>query len=400
MPNTSRLHVILNVTHGCNLACRYCYYSREMAAQPGTMPLSTIEKVFRDAAASPAGVFQFTIHGGEPLLRRPSFFTEFFRLQRTHLAGKRVTNSIQTNGTLIGEAFVNTYLALIESGVHLGLGISLDGPASIHDRARVYKNDGRGSFAAVMRGIELLARHGIPVGVLAVAHLPAADSAPLLYPFFRSVRNLHSLDLLVPRFGSFPSAPDHGLSRIYTTLFDAWFHDDEASFDIRFFCSVIMAFLTGHGRICTFQKNCIRNNNLISIRPNGDVSFCDSYPEVVLGNIATESVDALTDGNHKQRRRLSMSEEARIERCLFCKWYAMCHGGCPTNHVPASGEPHYFCSDYQRIFAHVAQALESAQIRAGDGLSDENIDKFLNPCLRNYLRVRRTELEGPREIAS
>lgn len=66
-----------------------------------------------------------------------------------------MANAFQTNGMLLDDewgAFLHDNGFLV--------GISVDGPKKIHDR---YRRDraGRPTFDAVMRGLEVLQRHGV-----------------------------------------------------------------------------------------------------------------------------------------------------------------------------------------------------------------------------------------------
>ncbi len=393
MVNNKRIHVIMNVTHCCNLACQYCYYNKEMDRKPGNMSLSTVERIFEQVAKSSASSVDFTIHGGEPLLRDSRYYTEFFRLQQLYLGKRKVNNSIQTNGTLIDEYFIKNYVGLKKEGINLGIGISLDGPREIHDTFRLYKKSRTGSFEDVMNNIELMDKESLSIAILGVAPLTIPERATLLYNFFKSIKNLHFLDMLVPRYDSFPSIPDNSLSMIYITVFNSWFFDKSAYFDIRFFCSVILAFLSGKGNLCTFQNDCITNNMMLSIRSDGDASFCDSFPKVKLGNIWKDDVDCLVDKNNKVRKGLSIKEEKRLEGCLFCKWFNMCNGGCPSNHVPGADLPQYFCEEYQRIFSHIESMLNSVHLCVKEGLGEESLKKIVNPRLQMYLRSHRIERE-------
>jgi uncharacterized protein len=360
-----------------------------MATKPGHMSLEVVERVFESISRSSATAVDFSIHGGEPLLHTPSYFRDLFTLQRQYLRGRVTQNSIQTNGTLLDETFIAAYEAIVGADTHLGLGLSLDGPQAVHDGSRRYRKTGGGSFHDVMRGLDLLHRHGIQVAILAVAPLPWPDCGRDLYHFFKALPNVHLVDVLVPSGDSFPDAPEGSLTKMYTELFDAWFFDGNASFEVRFFCSIIQALLTGSGTLCTFQEDCVINNIMLSIVPDGDTSFCDSFTEVKLGNIWTHSVDELAARNHPERMRFSVVERRRIEACLFCKWFNVCHGGCPAAHMPGSRSPHHFCSEYQRIFSHVDARLREIDIAASHGLGEENLTRLVNPRLSDHLRKLR-----------
>lgn len=127
-----RIEIVLNVTNGCNLDCHYCCYANEMEQRPSNMSLQTVERIIQNVARSSAKSINFSIHGGELLLRKTSYLKDIFTLQQKYLDEKEVRNSIQTNGTLFNKEFINTYKEIEQLGVHIGLGVSLDGPKQIH----------------------------------------------------------------------------------------------------------------------------------------------------------------------------------------------------------------------------------------------------------------------------
>jgi uncharacterized protein len=352
--------------------------------------MDTVEAVMKNAAKSDAKSFQFSIHGGEPLLRKTEYLTQLFETQSRYLKDREVRNSIQTNGTLFSDEFISTYKDIQKTGVRLGLGVSLDGPKHIHDASRVYKKNPEGSYDDVMRGLTLLADHKIEVALLSVVNLNYADAAEEIYPFYKSLKNVHFLDLLIPRKDSFPDADKDSLSQLLCRVFDDWYDDDESHFEIRIFCSVIIGLLTDKSVLCTFQENCIENQNMISVAPDGEASFCDSFPQVSLGNAIYDPIDQLIDRRNKTRMSWSIKEEQRLEQCLFCTWYKICHGGCPADYSTQSKIGPYFCDQYKIIFNHIEKRLNQDGLLRGAGLNEGNINKISNPALTNYL-MRRLE---------
>jgi uncharacterized protein len=75
--------------------------------------------------------FAVVLHGGEPLLLGPNRLQVLFGLLRQALP-TACTLSIQTNGALITPRILDL---CAEFGV--GLSVSLDGPATLHDKHRV-----------------------------------------------------------------------------------------------------------------------------------------------------------------------------------------------------------------------------------------------------------------------
>ncbi len=113
-------------------------------------------------ASQPTPEVTFTWQGGEPTLLGVEFFQEVVRLQRKYADGRRVSNAIQTNGTLLDDAWC---AFLTDHGFLVGL--SVDGPEEFHDANRPDKG-GHPSFRKVMRGLECLKKHGTEFNTLTV----------------------------------------------------------------------------------------------------------------------------------------------------------------------------------------------------------------------------------------
>ena len=152
----------------CNLACSYCYYLEKGGMYgdggPGMMTDDLLELFIKQyMACQTQREVLFMWHGGEPLLRPLSFYRRVVALQRKHAGGHLVDNCIQTNGTLLTEEWCR----FLKDNNWL-VGVSLDGPQWMHDRHRK-DNRGDGTFQKVMRGVELLDRHGVEWNAMAVS---------------------------------------------------------------------------------------------------------------------------------------------------------------------------------------------------------------------------------------
>ena len=63
-------------------------------------------------------------------------------------------------------------------------GISVDGPVEIHDAYRVDKG-GKPSFARVIRGLDVLKRHGVDWNVLTTVHALNGEAGRRVHTFLR-----------------------------------------------------------------------------------------------------------------------------------------------------------------------------------------------------------------------
>jgi uncharacterized protein len=127
----------------CNLACTYCYYleKHELYSdhQPFRMSGELLEQyIIQHIAASSDPVINFSWHGGEPTIPGIDYFRKIVALQRAHCpANRRITNAMQTNGTLLNDEW-----CIFLKEANFAVGLSIDGPQEYHDRCRVTKDGG------------------------------------------------------------------------------------------------------------------------------------------------------------------------------------------------------------------------------------------------------------------
>lgn len=157
----SGLSVTMNVSHRCNLKCRYCYadggsYGTGEGLMSPEVAALTVRR-FMGLEGPPLREVKF--FGGEPLLNLQAIRTALRELETLCRERRRPKIGIVTNGTLVTDEFVELCQ---EYGIVVT--VSLDGERTAHDQLRPFA-DGRGSYGAVMRGIEKLCA-GLPQATL------------------------------------------------------------------------------------------------------------------------------------------------------------------------------------------------------------------------------------------
>ncbi len=175
--------LVLQPTPYCNLDCDYCYLpSRDDRSR---LSLDILDAALERVLESPyfGGPFTLLWHAGEPLTVPLAFYDAatariHAALERHGLPLHTVQQSLQTNGLTINEAWCDCFT---RNNIHVG--VSVDGPAFLHDVHRRTRT-GRPSHAAVMRGIGWLQRRGVPFNVIAVLTADGLDHADALYDFF------------------------------------------------------------------------------------------------------------------------------------------------------------------------------------------------------------------------
>jgi uncharacterized protein len=358
----------------CNLECRYCYYlkKKDLYRNGGSLRMSDDileEYIVQHMDASSGREVRFSWHGGEPTILGVDYFRKVVALQRTHQPeGKKITNGIQTNGTLLDEEWCQFF-----ASVGFTVGISLDGPRKLHDPYRLGKGEAP-THEQAMRGYRLLREHGVACDALCVVHAGNVPHPLEVYRFFKEI-GVTSIGFL-PLVERTPSggvtaltAPPAAFGDFLSTIFDEWLTRDIGRVSVQIFEEAIAtAFGREHG-LCIFRETC---GNIPVVEHNGDFFSCDHFVDGAhcLGNIRKTPLASLLES--KEQRAFGLAKRDRLPRfCRACEVLSMCNGGCPKDRflLTADGEEglNYLCAGYKRFFAHcrpfVAQVAALSQER-------------------------------------
>jgi uncharacterized protein len=380
------LHVVAKpIGPACNLDCQYCFYLEKQALFPEGENYRMPDKVLsafisKYITYQPTPVVEFVWQGGEPTLLGIDFFRRVIELQKQFSGVKTITNSLQTNGTLLNDEWCR-FLKLH----HFMVGISLDGPREIHDR---YRRDrkGRGTFEQVIRGLRLLQKHKVEYNVLACVASETAARPLEVYRFFKETGvEFIQFTPIVERMPdaesvkqglrlAAPAALDSlGEQREVTpwsvepeawadfliAVFEEWVHNDVGKVFVMSFEWALNAWIGNPSPVCVHAKQCGRS---LVIEHNGDVYACDHcvYPRFRLGNIMTDTLPAMVEKSLKSG--FGVSKETALPRwCRECDVLAACRGGCPKHRFAVTyyDEPglHYLCAGYKKFFLHIRKYL-------------------------------------------
>lgn len=365
------------VGSACNLRCDYCYYleKQHLYANEGRQMLSDelLERFIREYIESQTTPeVLFTWHGGEPLVRPLAFYEKVVRLQQRYARGRRIANSLQTNGTLINDDWARFFH---DQGWLIG--VSLDGPEAYHDAFRRTRGGGP-SFRNVIRGIDILNRHAVEWNALAVANRLNGDHPLSFYRFFKNIGCRYiQVTPVVERLAhhddgrQLASLVDEGQLAPFSirpkqwgnflcTIFDEWVRHDVSMFFINIFDATLANWVGVAPGLCTMAKHC---GHAGVMEHNGDVYSCDHFvfPEYKLGNIHEQSLVEMMY-SERQRRFGRAKADSLPTQCRECQWLNACHGECPRNRFirTANGEPglNYLCEGYRQYFSHVAPYMD------------------------------------------
>lgn len=318
----------LQLTERCNLACRYCYVRRRGRPDPADCTPDFCRRFVDFVLRQSPKRVKITFFGGEPLLR-PDLIRHAVAYGKKAAADRGDTAigfHLVTNGTLLDDALGDFIAA---EGI--GLEVSLDGPAEVHDANRIYP-DGSPSFHRVYGNLlRFVARHpDHPVSIFSVA--ASTDALAWLQAFCRGI------DAQGFTFNPIHTAPeDHPRSGRCKTVKQAFsrridWHQKALLAGDRT-CdqelAIHMACLLGGCDACA----CEAGTNATVTTRTGDIYPCPffvGHPDQVIGNIdpgfLPERVKPYLD-----RRRTAMTS------CKKCGARRVCVSGCAFNAFEQNG---------------------------------------------------------------
>lgn len=324
--------------------------------------------------------------GGEPMLRGLDFYRRSVQLANQYRKPHQsILHTIQTNGTLINDKWAsffkeNNYL----------VGISIDGPRTMHDAYRVNKR-GEGTFDDVIRGWNCLRKHDVDVNILCTIHAANADHPIDVYRFFRDelqakfIQFIPVVERATADTIAFANQGWGGLKGVDRPLyrqegnlvtertvmagqfgqfliriFDEWVQKDVGKVYVTTFDVALGSWLGQHNA-CIVAPTC---GAALVLEHNGDVYSCDHYvePDYLLGNIKETKLNVLVT-SEKQRRFGQYKYESLPKYCKECPVLFACYGECPRNRFirTPDGEDglNYLCEGYKAFFSHIDQPMQT-----------------------------------------
>ncbi|MFP5106178.1 anaerobic sulfatase maturase [Neobacillus sp. C211] len=370
----------------CNLDCHYCFYTEKEAffSEKSRFRMSdeTLEEFIQQYIKSQdVNEIPFVWQGGEPTLMGLDFYKKVIELQKKYGSGKRITNSLQTNGTLLNEEWCQ-FLAKHKFLV----GLSLDGPEYIHNEYRVDRG-GKPTFHKVQKALRLLKKYTVNFNVL-VCVTKYSSKYPLeIYHFFKEegvefiqfipiVERMPDMEAkkIGLRHATPPSVNQEETQQAVSTwtveaekygdflitIFEEWVRKDVGKILVMNFEQALTSWLGLPSTTCIFAETCGR---AAMVEHNGDVYSCDHfmYPEYQLGNIFDNTFVEMIESN-KQRAFGENKKSSLPNYCKTCEVRFACNGECPKHRFlqTLDGEQglNYLCAGYKKYFNHIHRYMK------------------------------------------
>jgi uncharacterized protein len=361
----------------CNLNCTYCYYleKKKIYRHAGSfiMPDDVLERFTKEyIGLQTVPVVSFVFQGGEPAMLGVDFLRKAIAFQKKYARGKQIQNSFQTNGTLLTDE-----LCLFLKENNFLVGLSVDGPAHLHDRHRRTAGGGP-SHEKVMEGLRIIKKHGVEFNTLTVVNRHNGDHPLDVYNFLKGIGSRYmqfipiverradqpgedGLALVHPRFPGEAMVTEWSVGplqygRFMSRIFDEWVRKDVGRHYVQLFDATLANWVGQRPGICVFEEKC---GDAAVLEHNGDLYTCDHfvYPDYFLGNILEKPLLGMLTSERQKQFGLD-KREGLPGHCLKCKVRFACQGECPKNRFLKSPEGeeglNYLCEGYKHFFGHIA----------------------------------------------
>jgi len=317
--------LVLNVSHACNLRCRYCYagggnYGGSQSLMDRKTALAVLDTFFRLFDR----VENIQFFGGEPFLNTAIIrfvCSELQKRYQNHEFYELPHFGVVTNGTVLTPEIIK-----LLQDFQFGVTISVDGPEGVHDYLR-----GKGTYKRILRFIRALRKAGLDFGfesTFTSRHLELGVGLNELMDFFTDEFDLSEVHIPpVALSGEDPLALDHDTEKdIYRAAVeystDNLLKGKSACLS---FAARLMRAYTGEKPVAYY---CPAGFSTLSVDPEGNVFPCfmlTGIEDFTLGNVFDpEFPDPEKSGPITER--LLANEKHNDPECLQCWASPFCSG--------------------------------------------------------------------------
>jgi uncharacterized protein len=402
-----RMHVMVKPTGAlCNLDCTYCYYlsKQQLLGKPEQWRISdtVLESFIRQYfEGQNYKEVVFSWQGGEPTLLGLDFFKKVVALEKKYCPPHvRYENDLQTNGTLIDD----TWCKFLHDENFL-VGLSIDGPKSLHDAYRKDKS-GQGSFDRAFRASKLLRNHKVNFATLSCINRVTAKHPIEVYRFLRDKVESKRIQFipivepigfqqvapqqwdtrLMPELGSLRAKPGAEGSVVedwsvdpddwgdfLCRVFDEWYQKDLGSIYVNYFDAAVETWMGHVSPLCTQGPMCGKG---LALECDGSVYACDHYvyPDYCAGNLQERTLSEMAY-SVQQEKFGKMKEGLLPQYCCECEYQFTCFGECPKNRFikTPDGEAglNYLCIGWKKFFSHIDQPIQKIVQNLGETVVKE-----------------------------
>ncbi len=356
-------HITFIVTKDCQLACKYCYLVGKNSNErmPWKVAKRAIDHILDCEADMKEDSVVWDFIGGEPFLEidlidRICDYLKTEMFVRNHHWFNSYRFSFSTNGINYHTDKVQRFIQ--KNHDHLSIGITIDGTERKHDLNRVYKGDGRGSYADVVRNIPLWLKQFPGAGTKVTI---SSDDIPYIK---ESVMHLYSLGIHEVNINCvFEDVWRKGddlrfeeqLMQLADAIIDGGYYEDYA-------CSFFSERLGKPLDCVTQNQNWCGAGRMLAVDAEGNFYPCTRFAQYSLRSKKAWIIGNIRDGIDKNKLRPFLTLDRCTQspqKCIDCEVAEGC-AWCQGENYDAADTP----TIYQRSTAICL--MHKARVRANN----------------------------------
>lgn len=331
---------MVDLTNRCNMQCKYCLRDVNHAAQSASP--KTVEDI-----CSYINEYAATYHpknisiqpwGGEPLLELDKILT---MRRLINPSGTKVHFSIETNGLLLNDEVLKKIY-----DARIGLGVSIDGHAAIHDEQRISAS-GMGTHRIVEAHLKkALKLFGERVGTITTITKKSAPHIEHILDYFVQEVELKHVKFNFVHPSLFFDCDDICvddeliaetilcLLHRLIELIESGYRIEEHNISVK-----LRNILTNRFTDICHSRGCNGGRRMIAFDRDGNIYPCEmtDMPKEKLGSIY-DSGD-LTELLAQSAATCDFFCAKKEEICETCEWYIFCRGGCTMRTISCGKRP-------------------------------------------------------------
>ena len=329
--------VCLNIIHGCNLRCKYCFADEgEYNGHKGVMSVETAKKAIDYVVkrSGPRRNIEIDLFGGEPtmIMDKAKEIIAYAR-EKEKAWKKNIRFTMTTNATLLTEEMMDFMDKEMGNII-----LSLDGRKEVNDNVRI-KVDGSGSYDDILPNIKRMiekrdkSKHYYVRGTFTGANTDFyEDVKAMVNEGFREI----SIEPVVLEKGHLLELKEEHLPEIfenYDKLYNEMARRKKEGDEFNFYHFNIDL----NGGPCVYKRisGCGAGFEYVAITPQGEVYPCHQFvgkEEFKLGSIYDDTYDAELG---KKFKKAHIYNKPKCREC-WARFY--CSGGCQSNNFAFNGD--------------------------------------------------------------
>ncbi|MBS3060273.1 MAG: radical SAM protein [DPANN group archaeon] len=341
------LLVVFHMTQNCNYKCVYCYAGAGKGASLDIKNALQMVDVLGTQTKFKKSEIEF--HGGEPLL-------EFEKIKQVIEYAKKYDNikfSMQTNGSLLDMEKLE-YLTQNK----VGIGVSIDGPAMIHDKQRV-AHDGAGTFEKTNNVLNSFEDKKRKVGIITVCTTNTIEHKEDYFNFL--VGNGIKSFSINPMFPMRRGSENNQLVPINEQLLEMTkfmiekvkSNNKTVKHKIRFrnIDEIISKIVNPDYYYRCLESPCGAGRDMVGLGEDGNVYMCEELVGIEKFKIRNNNYDLdkiLENGT----KRAADCASRNIKKCQECAFINYCPGTCLGKRYAQTGsekEASTLCEFYKQL---------------------------------------------------